>query len=256
MEAIACQANRASGAPDPERIVTEEFRHPAFRRTAAHPAPSAYVRGGAPRTFLSAPLAADCLAAPAGAEHPHLSLAGPALPESPVCSLGGGPAMRVPPFAPRWQGGTSPDWPLHSFLELGALDGAVPSARLHARHVLREWGLASLGEGAELVVSELVTNGVKATRALAQAAIRLWLFSDRERAAVMVWDACPQPPVRMDVSDDAENGRGLLLVEVVSEQWGWCYPSDTSAGNHHGKFVWALVRLPPTRSGQKGGVPE
>jgi hypothetical protein len=31
-------------------------------------------------------------------------------------------------------------WPLRSFLELGALPGAVPYARLHARQVLWEWG--------------------------------------------------------------------------------------------------------------------
>jgi hypothetical protein len=34
----------------------------------------------------------------------------------------------------------------------------VPCARLHARLVLLEWGLAALSESLELVVSELVTN--------------------------------------------------------------------------------------------------
>jgi hypothetical protein len=32
------------------------------------------------------------------------------------------------------------DWPLRSYLELAALPGAVPCARLHARQVLWEWG--------------------------------------------------------------------------------------------------------------------
>src|SRR6266536_411255 len=31
-------------------------------------------------------------------------------------------------------------WPLQTFLELGALPGAVPCARLHARQLLWEWG--------------------------------------------------------------------------------------------------------------------
>jgi hypothetical protein len=31
-------------------------------------------------------------------------------------------------------------WPLRSHLELGALPSAVPCARLHAKHVLWEWG--------------------------------------------------------------------------------------------------------------------
>jgi hypothetical protein len=35
-------------------------------------------------------------------------------------------------------------WPLQSFLELGALPGAVPCARLHTRHLLWEWGWPAL----------------------------------------------------------------------------------------------------------------
>src|SRR6516162_10509968 len=57
-------------------------------------------------------------------------------------------------------------WPLQSFLELGAYPGAVPCARLHTRAVLWEWGLGP-GENAELVVSEIVTNAVQASRVLA-----------------------------------------------------------------------------------------
>jgi hypothetical protein len=37
--------------------------------------------------------------------------------------------------------------------------------------------------------------------------------------------------------DEAESGRGLMLVDALSEQWGWC----PSAGND-GKFVWTAVR--------------
>ncbi len=221
--------------------MTDAFRRPVTGWTAADPVASARPRDGRPDAFLSAPLAADYLAAPAGADQSHLALDRLAMRHGPDNPPVSGPALRIPPFAAGWQGGTAPQWPLHTFLELGALDGAVPSARLHTRHVLREWGLGDLGESTELVVSELVTNGVKATRALARAAIRLWLFSDHRRAAVMVWDASPQPPVRMDVYDDAENGRGLMLVEAVSEQWGWCFPGDTPGGNHDGKFVWAVI---------------
>jgi anti-sigma regulatory factor (Ser/Thr protein kinase) len=150
--------------------------------------------------------------------------------------------LRVPPFAERWAARLDGEWPLHSFLELGALDGAVPSARLHTRYVLREWGLAVLDDG-ELVVSELVTNGVQASRAMTHAAIRLWLASDRVQVVICVWDASPQPPVRMDAAEDAEHGRGLLLVEAVSKQWGWfpAEPGSPWANGHHGKVVWAVV---------------
>ncbi|HLI41028.1 MAG TPA: ATP-binding protein [Streptosporangiaceae bacterium] len=175
--------------------------------------------------------------------------AGAAVPGAAAVPAAGGrtadaAGLRVPPFAARWAGRLAGEWPLHSYLELGALDGAVPSARLHARHLLREWGLAALAGDAELVVSELVTNAVQASRAMAHAAIRLWLASDRTQALICVWDASPRPPARMDPAADAENGRGLLLVEAVSAQWGWfpAAPGSQPAGDHHGKAVWAIVR--------------
>jgi len=34
------------------------------------------------------------------------------------------------------------EWPLRDFIEFGALPGAVPCARLHARLLLAEWGLS------------------------------------------------------------------------------------------------------------------
>jgi hypothetical protein len=58
---------------------------------------------------------------------------------------------------------TTDPWPLRSSLELGALSSAVPCACLHVKHVLWEWGLNSLAERAELLVSELITDAVNAT---------------------------------------------------------------------------------------------
>jgi hypothetical protein len=55
------------------------------------------------------------------------------------------------------------EWPLRSFLELGALPSAVPCARYHCRQVLWEWRLTGLAQSAELLVSELVTNAITAS---------------------------------------------------------------------------------------------
>jgi anti-sigma regulatory factor (Ser/Thr protein kinase) len=152
-------------------------------------------------------------------------------------ATGGGAGIRIPPFMPLQGYSMHSLWPLQDFLELGALVGAVPCARLHVRQVLWEWGLARVAEIAELAASELITNAVKASRvATRTAAVRLWLASDRARVLTIVWDASPQPPVRVDASGEAENGRGLMLVEAISEQWGWCC-RDSIAG----KFVWAIV---------------
>jgi anti-sigma regulatory factor (Ser/Thr protein kinase) len=142
---------------------------------------------------------------------------------------------------PSFTVGPSGRWPLSSFLELGALDGAVPSARLHARHIAREWGLAALTGDTQLVVSELVTNAVNASRSVAHAAIGLWLASDRSRLSITVWDASPDPPERVEAAQDAVNGRGLQLVEEVSAQWGWYVPGGPDHVRGEGKVVWAIV---------------
>lgn len=128
-------------------------------------------------------------------------------------------------------------WPLHAVLDLGALPTAPGCGRAWARQILWEWGLSALQESTELLVSELVTNAVQAGRAATRAApVRLWLLSDTVRVVILVWDASPDPPVRMSSGDDAESGRGLLLVEVISDQWG-SYPVRGEGG----KVVWALV---------------
>ena len=143
---------------------------------------------------------------------------------------------RVPVPQP-WPGGTSaaPEWPLQDFLELAALPSAVPCARYHCRQVLWEWRLTGLAHSAELLVSELVTNAITASRSAgSDFPVRLWLLSDAVQVLIVVWDASPHLPARVDVSAEAEAGRGLLLVEMISDQWGTCATPPC------GKTVWAL----------------
>jgi anti-sigma regulatory factor (Ser/Thr protein kinase) len=127
-----------------------------------------------------------------------------------------------------------PAWPFSSHLELGALDSAVPCARLHARQVVREWGLPALADTAELLVSELMTNAIRASAGLMLPAVALRLFSDGRYVLIHVWDGSSEMPVRRDVNADAESGRGLLLVESLSRDWG-SYPRAS------GKVVWARI---------------
>jgi anti-sigma regulatory factor (Ser/Thr protein kinase) len=125
-------------------------------------------------------------------------------------------------------------WPFSSHLELGALDSAVPCARLHARQVVREWGRPDLADKAELLVSELMTNAIRASARLMLPAVALRLFSDGRCVLIHVWDGSSETPVRRDVSANAESGWGLLLVESLSRDWG----SFPRAG---GKVVWARI---------------
>ena len=138
-------------------------------------------------------------------------------------------AARFAPFAARW--------PLRTFLELGALPGAVPCARLHAHNVLAEWRLTVFSESTGLLISELVTNAIQISRlADPDAPVRLWLVSDRAQVVIFVWDASPLPPLPGDVGEDAESGRGLLIVQAVSARWGWDFPPGMG-----GKVVWAVA---------------
>ena len=91
----------------------------------------------------------------------------------------------------------------HTYLELGALPTAVPCARLHVKHVLREWHMQEMADTVELIVSELVTNAMRASAGLTSSRfaghwapglppVRLWLASDGQHAVVQVWDANDQ----------------------------------------------------------------
>jgi hypothetical protein len=126
------------------------------------------------------------------------------------------------------------DWSFMSHLELGALDSAVPCARLHARQVVGEWGRPDLADTAELLVSELMTNAIRASVGLMLPAVALWLLSDGRCVVIQVWDGSGEMPVRRDADADADSGRGLLLVDSLSRDWG-SYPR---AG---GKVVWARI---------------
>ena len=130
-------------------------------------------------------------------------------------------------------------WPLRDFIEFGALPGAVPCARLHARLVLAEWGLSGLSEQIQLVVSELMTNAVAASQSLDWVfPVRLWLFADRARVVVAVWDANPRLPVRVDANELAESGRGLQLVDTIATHWD-AYATPQAGG----KIVRAMCAM-------------
>jgi anti-sigma regulatory factor (Ser/Thr protein kinase) len=132
-------------------------------------------------------------------------------------------------------------WPLMSFLEFGALDTAVPCARLHASTVIHEWGIGGLAGDAELIVSELVTNALKASQSLQKIEpFALCLRSDYKRLVIEVWDHCPGEPRSAPAGSDAEGGRGLLVVEALSARWGY------ERTGYSAKVVWAELDNPAT----------
>lgn len=137
--------------------------------------------------------------------------------------------------------------PFRGSLKLGADDTAPGKARGHARNLLREWGLGHLGEISELIISELVTNSFRATEAARSPAgrprtppVRLWLRGDQRRLCMLAWDAVTARPRPRVAGENDENGRGLLIVDTLSAEWG-CYEASPPLG---GKVTWALIGEP------------
>jgi len=121
--------------------------------------------------------------------------------------------------------------PLGAHLALGRLRGSVTTARTWARVVLAEWGLTAQADDAEMILSELVTNAIIHTRG----PVDIWLRSGGGCLAIMVGDARPDMPARTHAEADADHGRGLAIVEALSNgRWG-TYPTM------HGKVVWARI---------------
>jgi anti-sigma regulatory factor (Ser/Thr protein kinase) len=83
-----------------------------------------------------------------------------------------------------------------------------------------------------LVVSELVTNAV----VHAATSLRLVIRSDGRRVLTEVFDGDPRRPVvaARSAREVPVGGRGLLLVDQLSERWG-CDSVGT------GKRVWAVL---------------
>jgi hypothetical protein len=137
-------------------------------------------------------------------------------------------------------------WPLSAHLPLGALPTAVPCGRMFTRVVLDEWGLAGAADAASLVVSELLTNSVQACTGpdgrprydgAVLPVVHLRLASDRARVLVEVWDSVRHAPVARRAGPDEEGGRGIALVQALSDRWDWA-----TVPGWPGKVVWAELR--------------
>ncbi|MEV7118591.1 SpoIIE family protein phosphatase [Kitasatospora griseola] len=103
---------------------------------------------------------------------------------------------------------------------------AVSRARRLVRHTLADWGVESLTDTAELLVSELVTNAVR--YASAPIGVRLTLG---DLLLVEISDPLPDPPKERHASAGDEGGRGLELVRRLALRWG-------TRAEGLGKVVW------------------
>ncbi|WP_260327192.1 SpoIIE family protein phosphatase [Streptomyces sp. TLI_185] len=124
--------------------------------------------------------------------------------------------------------------PLRDSWTVWRVPEAVGHTRRFTRRTLRTWGVTRDDMDAVLlVVSELVTNALVHTDG--QVRLDLTLLDNRLRVSVA--DASPRTPVKpTSIGWEATGGRGILLVEAMSEAWGTVPASG-------GKQVWAELGL-------------
>lgn len=121
---------------------------------------------------------------------------------------------------------------------LDAAPESVREAREFTRAVLGSWGLAAMYDDVGLVVSELVTNGLRhalggAHRAVGEVPIKFGLVRVGARLTCAVADPSDEIPVQGEVDFVSHGGRGLYLVDAFSDAWSW------APLRGHGKVVWA-----------------
>jgi hypothetical protein len=130
-----------------------------------------------------------------------------------------------------------------SRLDLVTLPSSPFWARRHIEATLELWDAEHLIETANLLASELVTNAVTfsadGTPRPGLAGVRkisLSLEFLGGELVIEVGDSDPRPPVLNGAGDgDAEGGRGLVLVEALSKDWGYeLLPSG-------GKVVYCVI---------------
>jgi hypothetical protein len=173
-----------------------------------------------------------------------------------MAAAASGACQRTPALAPT-------DWtcfPRLATRTAGPDARSVGTARDFCLSTMRRWGVTDRQDDVAVVVSELLTNALR--HALPQAGpppgsshgfpdgpaggpgrsrwpVRLGLIQPGQFVLCAVADPSPRPPQPKEPDYLAESGRGLHVIDALSDRWGSTVPTDA------GKVVWALfsVRL-------------
>lgn len=119
-------------------------------------------------------------------------------------------------------------------MTLSGESSSVPEARRFVATTLESWGLPDAAWAAQQIIAELAANC--ALHARTEYVVRLARTGSAVRLEVT--DRSPAWVRPRRYSSEATTGRGLRLVEDLSESWGVDPTAD-------GKTVWVVLRLTP-----------
>ena len=162
----------------------------------------------------------------------------PCLPQrlSQSSGTGHGPGV-VGPTAEGVAAVTTSQQPRQCALEFEALPHRIPQVRRIVSAHLHHWNLDPVLDTVLLGVTELLANVHRHAGPDKHCTVEL--FHDEERLTVTVSDRDPRPPRGGLPADPlATGGRGLALIEALTDGWG------SRPAGPGGKVVWFTLRVP------------
>ncbi|MFJ5775606.1 SpoIIE family protein phosphatase [Streptomyces sp. NPDC093094] len=112
---------------------------------------------------------------------------------------------------------------------------ALREARRMIRTAVRSWGVLDSADEIELVADEMITNALMHTEGAAIVTLRA--LAGGRRLRVEVEDSSSALPRRREAGESGVSGRGLLLVDLLADDWG----VEARGG---GKCVWCEFEVP------------
>ncbi|MDX2599633.1 ATP-binding protein [Streptomyces caniscabiei] len=124
---------------------------------------------------------------------------------------------------------------------------SVPKARRHVQATLTRWMLAAVADDAELIISELSANAVQHARGIGE----FFEVGLRRRNGVLVLEVSDsyqwQMPKKREADPEDIGGRGLVIVDALSDNWG-VRPRES------GKTVWAHLAISGREAASPAGL--
>jgi hypothetical protein len=108
------------------------------------------------------------------------------------------------------------------------------SIRNTVTQTLTRWGMGRLAEDARLIADEIVTNAIVHGAPPA----RFWMYIYSGQLVLEVTDSSPVLPSPRHADDDAEDGRGFVIIDALAAAWG----VDELPGGVR-KRVWAVLEI-------------